>query len=139
MTAPSAVPARKRISKMENKTVASFSWISLALAVLLLVSPWIFGFSGQADSVNSVIGGLLVGAASILALTYHGRWQAWGNLILLNLMAGAWVFISPLLFHYNAVNAATWIHLVVGIAVSTLAVAQLWMIAAVRPAPRLAP
>ena len=63
------------------------------------------------------------------ALLTQGRWESWGNLALLNLLLGALVFISPLLFHYNDNNPATWIHMLGGIAVGALAYIQMWRLA----------
>ena len=77
----------------------------------------------------SLISGLLVVIGSLAALRFHDRWGAWANLVLLNLVLGAWVFISPMLFHYNTNDAATWIHVLGGIAVIVVATMQMWRIA----------
>jgi hypothetical protein len=114
---------------MEAKTVMYLSWISLGLAVVLLVSPWIFGFAAGAPMTMSLIGAVLIGGSSLLAIALHRNWEAWPIATLLNLIFGALVFISPMLFHYNDNNAVTWIQVLGGIAVFIIATMQMWQLA----------
>ena len=66
------------------------------------------------------------GTSNVFTGSYSGTIT---NLVLFNLVLGAWVFISPLLFHYNTDDAATWIHMIGGIVVMSAATAQMWRIA----------
>ena len=114
---------------MDSRSLAAISWLTLAVGVVLIVTPWLFGFPVGIASTDAMIVGAIVAIASLLALMVHDRWEAWPNLVLFNLVLGAWVFISPLLFHYNTDDAATWIHMVGGTAIGVLATIQMWRIA----------
>src|SRR5436190_1570965 len=96
-------------------------------------------FRPTRTSRRRAIGGVLIAITSLVALRVHRRWKAWANLVLFNLVLGAWVFISPLLFHFNTTDAATWIHMVGGIAVMTAATVQMWRIAGQLSRPTLVP
>jgi O-antigen/teichoic acid export membrane protein len=125
---------------MENQNLATLSWLTLAIGVILIVAPLLLGFPAGIATSNSLISGLLVTILSLAALRFHSRWEAWGNLVLFNLVLGSWVFISPLLFHFNTNDAATWIYDIGGIALMALATVQMWRIAGqlgrVRPPAR---
>jgi hypothetical protein len=113
---------------MDN-TATPLTWLTIAVAVILIVAPIVFGFAGAFEGGNSIGTGLFIGAMSVIALLVNRRWEAWPNLIYLNLLAGAWIFFSPILFHYNGDNPATWTQILGGIAVAVLATIQLWIVA----------
>ena len=119
---------------MNNRNFATLGWVNVALAVLLLVGPWVLGFAPGAATANSVICALLIGGASLVSLTAAGRWTEWRAAVLLNLVVGVYLFQGPLLFHYNADDAATWIHMVAGTVIALVAGLQMWRLTA----PRLA-
>ena len=78
------------------------SWINLALGAWVLVSPWVLGFSEvNRPTWNAVVTG--VGIAVVAAAAVSGRDPsvAWVNMIL-----GAWLFISPWGLTYTTVEAA---------------------------------
>jgi hypothetical protein len=110
------------------------TWISLGLAAVLLVSPWVFAFPAGAATISPVVGGLLVGGAAILALLLHRRGsEFWLNYVLVNMVFGAWVFLAPLLLHFNDAYPATWVHMIIGLVVIILATSEVWR-AAGKPA-----
>jgi hypothetical protein len=111
------------------------TWISLALAVVFLISPWIFSFPAGAVTINSVVAGLMVGVVGLAALFAQRRGsETWLSLVLLDMVLGAWVFLSPLLLHFNDANAATWVHMLGGTAVCALAAMEAWRAVGTRPA-----
>jgi len=114
---------------MENRNLAALSWLTLAIGAVLIVAPLPLGFPAGVATTNALISGLLVVIVSLAALRFHNRWGAWANLVLFNLIVGAWVFISPLLFHFNTNDAATWIYDLGGVALMIVATAQMWRIA----------
>jgi hypothetical protein len=113
------------------------TWISLAVAAAVLVSPWIFAFPAGAITLNAVIAGLMVGVAALIAILLNRSGsESWLTFVLLNLVLGAWLFLSPLMLHFNDANAETWILMLAGIAVTALAAVEVWRAAA--PLPRMA-
>jgi SPW repeat len=48
---------------------------NLILGVILLASPWIFGFPSGAASQNAVISGIVIAAISIAALAAFTVWE----------------------------------------------------------------
>ena len=103
------------------------TWINVAVAVVFLISPWIFSFPAGTVTVNSVIAGLLVGGMSLAALFAQRRSSdTWLSLVLLDMVLGAWVFLSPLLMHFNDADAQTLILMFGGLVVSGLAAVEVW-------------
>jgi hypothetical protein len=111
------------------------TWINVALAVLFLVSPWIFSFPAGAISLNSVVSGLMVGVVSLAAIFAQRLGsETWLSLVLLDMVLGAWVFLAPLMLHFNDADAQTWISMLGGIAIALLAAAEVWRAVGVQPA-----
>ena len=75
---------------MEHQQNTHIDGINLVLAIILFISPWIFGFPAGPPSVNAMIAGLVIGVVAIAALVSFGQWEEWINLVL-----GFWVLISP--------------------------------------------
>jgi SPW repeat len=114
---------------MESRNLVTISWLTVGVGLILVVSPFVFAFPAGIATNESVVSGILIGIMSLVALMVHNRWKAWPNLVLFNLLSGAGVFISPMLFHYNTEDAATWIQIVGGIVVMIIATVQMWRIA----------
>ena len=111
---------------MVTKNFAVLSWISLVLAIILLVSPWIFGFEAGASTISSIVVGAVVGLASISSLSMQG----WRNTALLSMVMGVYLFLAPMLFHFAASNPETWIQMVAGAALWFLSALQMWKLTA---------
>ena len=106
---------------MENRENAYIDWINLVLAVILFLSPWIFGFPAGPASVNAMIAGIVIGVVAIAALVSFGQWEEWVNLIL-----GIWVVISPWVLAFSSTASASWVQVIIGLAVAILAAIELW-------------
>ena len=114
---------------MNEWTNAKFCDVAnLILGVILLASPWIFGFPIGAASQNAVISGIVIAAISLAALAAFAVWEEW-----LNLIVGVWVLVSPWVLGFQGTTNAMAIHVVIGIAVAVLAVIELWMMQQIPP------
>lgn len=98
-------------------------WANLVLAVWLFVSPWLLKFEpgAAAPSVpaawNAWILAIVIGVFAIAALVKARPWEEW-----INLIAGAWVFVSPWVVGYYGHPAALWNALIVGALVFVLSI-----------------
>src|SRR5690606_39329247 len=72
--------------------------LSILLGVWLFLSPWIYNAAGLPDAWNSWIFGALIAifAAARYASPATGR-----SLSMMNMLFGAWVFLSPWIFGYS--------------------------------------
>lgn len=92
------------------------------LAVWLVISPWVWGFSGDITATaNMVVVGVALGAASLGAMLAPRIWEEWVEAGL-----GAWLMASPWALKYSAMVDAMYVAIVVGLAVLVLA---LWTLA----------
>jgi len=91
--------------------------ISLLAGLWMVVSPWALAYSGAVNPMrNAVIAGALVAAIAFTALYGAQAWQEWANLLI-----GAWLIVSPWLLGFGALQVATLNAVVVGVAVTGLA------------------
>jgi hypothetical protein len=106
---------------LENKHPQDIA--NLALAVLLFISPWFLGFSGERDPAgNAWISAIVIGALAIGALGAFREWEEW-----LNLLAGIWVAVSPWVIGFAATTPyAMWAHVVLGLLVAAAAAWEIW-------------
>ncbi|HEY6861176.1 MAG TPA: SPW repeat protein [Pseudolabrys sp.] len=95
---------------------------NLFLGVILLASPWIFGFSGGAASTNAFVSGVFIAVISIAALAAFAVWEEW-----LNLIMGLWVLASPWVLGF-ASGTPMQIHIVIGLIVAVLAALEIWIL-----------
>src|SRR5580692_2928683 len=66
-------------------------WINLICGVLLFVSPWAFGFSGDLMAARTAwVGGVIIFIMGVAALMQFAEWEEWVTLIV-----GALVIIAP--------------------------------------------
>jgi phosphoglycerol transferase MdoB-like AlkP superfamily enzyme len=112
------------IKKPRNVTERWQDWLNLLLAVWLFISPWVLAFypAAAAQSVaaswDAWVVAVVVAVFSIAALTKAHPLEEWVNII-----AGAWLFISPwVLGFYAGHEVAMWNALLVGAAVFVLAI-----------------
>jgi hypothetical protein len=113
------VDMRKVIARTEDHTV---NGLNLALAAILFVSPWLFGFAGhQTGSWNAWISAALIALVAGIALAQLQQWEEWVNVAL-----GLWVAVSPWLLGFAGVANAMWAHLLIGLAVAALAAYEAW-------------
>lgn len=93
---------------------------NLILGAILLISPWLFNFTGGAETQNAVVSGIVVALLSIAALAAFAVWEEW-----LNLIVGLWIIVAPWVLGFQ--STARTVHVVIGILVAALAAAELWM------------
>jgi hypothetical protein len=95
---------------------------NLILGAILMVSPWIFGFSDGAASTNAFVSGVIIAVISIAALAAFAVWEEW-----LNMIMGLWVLISPWVLGFPS-GTAMQVHIVIGVIVAILAALEIWLL-----------
>lgn len=99
----------------------------LVLGLWLIVSPWAFAYpEGSPQMINAFISGAVI---AILAAFELYKTYFWA--VVLNLLVGVWVAVSPWVLQVADRNTVMWNELIVGIAVVVFA---LWEL---RTAPEL--
>ena len=76
-------------------------WISLVCGVLLFISPWALGFTGDLTAARtSWIGEVVIAVISIAALVQFAEWEEWVTLVVgLAVAASPWVLGFAALHH----------------------------------------
>lgn len=93
---------------------------NLILAAWLFISPWVLGFAAGATGAawNAWIVAIVIGVFAIAALVRAQPWEEWVNLI-----AGAWLFVSPWVLGYAAADTvAMWNAMIIGALVFVLSI-----------------
>ena len=99
-------------------------WISLICGVLLFVSPWALGFSGDPMAARTAwIGGAIVFVMGLAALMQFAEWEEWVALIV-----GAFVIIAPWALGFAALHAAMWSCVVLGAIVVLSSISEIWTV-----------
>lgn len=95
----------------------------LVLGLVLLLTPWLVGFTAEAVAAWSawITGGViaLVAAAALAGHAYAGSWA--------NLVLGVWSFAAPWILGFAALAGALWSHVAIGVLVALAAATELWM------------
>jgi hypothetical protein len=91
----------------------------VACATVFVVAPWTFGF-GSAATWNACLSGGAIAISALVALAHEAEWERVTSLGL-----GLWVVLSPSVIGFVQDEIATVIHLLVGLAVTTLAATTL--------------
>ena len=100
------------------KTLKWEDWAGVGLGAWLLASPWVLGFSDQsAPMMNALIMGSILVLEEMLELGVHETFEEW-----IDVVAGAWLMVSPLALGFTSHFAAS---------VSTAAVGLLTLVFAV--------
>ena len=77
-------------------------WINLVCGVLLFISPWVLGFSGELMAARTAwVAGIVIGVMAVAAMVQFAEWEEWVALIV-----GVLVLISPWVLGFAAVYAA---------------------------------
>lgn len=97
-------------------------WADLMLGLLILLSPWLLGFTeARAPTVNAIVVGGLVVALSALAIRHLEAWEEW-----LQVALGVWLILSPWILDYSGANDARGSHVALGLLITLLAASELW-------------
>jgi SPW repeat len=100
-------------------------WISLLLAVLLVISPWILGFVDEGRAAwNALISGAIIAGLSITAFTGFREWEEWEEAIAFVL--GVWVIVAPWVLGFAGSAVASSTHVVLGILVVIASAWEFW-------------
>jgi hypothetical protein len=94
----------------------------LLLGALLFVSPWLFAFAGGAAAMDARADGAAIAVASLAALLAFAEWEEW-----VAFLAGLWMVLSPFVLGFQHTTAMH-VSIGIGLAVSYLAVLDLWLI-----------
>jgi hypothetical protein len=96
--------------------------VNLLLAIWLLVSPWVLGFTmAQAAFYNTLALAVIIGVLAIAALVAFQEWEEWVGLAL-----GLWLAIAPWALGFAGIAAATYNSVIVGLLVAALAGWSIW-------------
>lgn len=88
-------------------------WINLILGIWLIITPFLFGFSGQTMALrNAVISGIVTSVIALGAVSAFMVWEEW-----LNFIVGLWLIVSPWVLGFSMVTAAVWNLVIVGLLV----------------------
>jgi hypothetical protein len=98
--------------------------ITALAGAFLVMSPWLFGFSGEQTAMWSAgLIGVLAVIVSLAGFIEPREWEGWASLAL-----GLWAIIAPWALGFSGVTGAMGCHLGVGITGAALAAFALWMI-----------
>lgn len=93
------------------KTLQWEDWGGVLLGLWLLASPWILGFSGeQAATMNALFMGTILVLEEFLELGIHETVEEW-----IDILAGVWLVVSPMVLGFSAVTGAAINFVVVGL------------------------
>jgi uncharacterized membrane protein HdeD (DUF308 family) len=99
-------------------------WINLVCGVLLFVSPWALGFSGDPMAARTAwIGGVIIFFMGLVALMQFAEWEEWVALIV-----GALVIVAPWVLGFAAIHAAMWSCVVLGVIVGLSSISEIWAV-----------
>jgi hypothetical protein len=89
----------------------------LVLGLWLIVSPWALAYpAGSVQMINAIVSGFILAVLSAFELYKTYFWA-----VVVNLLVGIWVAISPWVLRVADQGAVMWNELIVGIAVAVLA------------------
>ncbi|MBB5370414.1 MULTISPECIES: SPW repeat protein [unclassified Janthinobacterium] len=95
--------------------------VILLLGLWLIVSPWAFSYpDGSAQMLNAIISGLVIAVLAAFDLYKTYFWA-----VVVNLLVGVWVAVSPWILQLANQRVMMWNELIVGIAVAILALWEL--------------
>ena len=95
----------------------TLEWVNVVLGGWLFLSPWIFGFTGNAGAAWSawIIGGVVL-ILAVWALSDHGVWEDW-----VNALAALIGFFTPWFVKYTSLGSAAWNMWILAVAIFVVA------------------
>ena len=95
--------------------------VILLLGLWLIVSPWAFSYpEGSPQMLNALVSGLVIAVLAAFDLYKTYFWA-----VVVNLLVGVWVAVSPWVLRLADQRVVMWNELIVGIAVVILALWEL--------------
>jgi hypothetical protein len=94
---------------------------NLAVAMFLLVSPWLFVHPNHTAAIDLRSSGAVVAVLSLAAIVAFSVWEEW-----INLLVGCWLIGSPWLLGF-AHTRAMHFSIVAGAVVAFMALLELWL------------
>ena len=95
--------------------------VILLLGLWLIVSPWAFSYpEGSPQMMNAIVSGLVIAVLAAFDLYKTYFWA-----VVVNLLVGVWVAVSPWVLRLADQRVVMWNELIVGIAVVVLALWEL--------------
>ncbi|SIQ94214.1 SPW repeat-containing protein [Janthinobacterium sp. TND4EL3] len=95
--------------------------VILLLGLWLIVSPWAFSYpEGSPQMLNALLSGLVIAVLAAFDLYKTYFWA-----VVVNLLVGVWVAVSPWVLRLADQRVVMWNELIVGIAVVILALWEL--------------
>lgn len=82
-----------------KRSLRATSGIDVALGLWLFVSPWVFGAYARPPAWNSWIVGGAIAIFAAIQLSNPMGLRVWS---VLNIVLGAWAFVSPWVYRYTA-------------------------------------
>ncbi|WP_457094563.1 SPW repeat protein [Microvirga sp. P5_D2] len=108
----------------QRNDLSAISIVNALLAAFLFFSPWLIGFTESESAFwNAWVCGPLIGILAITAINALYEWEEWSNATL-----GLWVLVAPWVLGFSYVTEALWTHVGVGLAITVLAVVELWIL-----------
>ena len=101
-----------------NDAPVTISWINIILAVWVLISPFVLGFSDFPRALwNNVATGLAIGILAIIrtSLRQQQGWS-WANVVL-----GIWLILSPFALVFLSGSRALWNNIILGVIITIIA------------------
>ena len=96
-------------------------WLSMALGVVIAISPWLAGaVESPVVVIHAIIVGLLVLSLAGMERVVLRASEEW-----LELACGAWLIAAPWIMGYSVVSTLASMHVVLGIMVAALALLEL--------------
>jgi drug/metabolite transporter superfamily protein YnfA len=109
------------MSAFATRTDRAINAANVALGGMLIVSPWLFGFTSEHWATWNawLSGGVVVLIALPAVVRVHDR-EEW-----LNVIGGLWIAASPWLLWFNDVRPALWAHITIGLCIVGIAAVEL--------------
>jgi uncharacterized membrane protein HdeD (DUF308 family) len=99
-------------------------WINLICGVLLFISPWALGFSGDLMAARAAwVGGVIIFVVGVIALMQFAEWEEWVALIV-----GALIIIAPWVLGFAVIHPAMWSCVVLGAIVVLSSISEIWSV-----------
>ena len=101
---------------------AALDLYNLLLAMVLLISPWLFARANGIAAMDLRASGAAIAILSVAAMVAFSNWEEWANLLL-----GIWLIVSPWVLGF-AHTRGMHFSIGVGAAVTFLAALELWLV-----------